>query len=505
MIKRKDLYLKLIKMTLILLVCTMIAYIFYELDLRAENIMIVYLTGILLVIIENKKFIWGVLASCLSIIFFNFFFTNPRFSLAMDDPNYIITIIIFFIVSFFVSTLTSKLQNTLEITKLKEEQTKILYENSRAFLQISGLDNMIRYGIQAVQEILHHECIIYLANDNSNESILSDPYYISKMKHLNAIENASSAIWCYQNIIECGNGTTFFSDSKWLYLPLQSPNKILGVAAIYIDNHNDLNRLVLDTLLSQIALAIEKEKLSMIQEKNLIEIEKEKLRNTLLRSISHDLRTPLTGISGSSAFIINSFDKLDRKEIISLINDIGNDATWLNNMVENLLNLTRLQDDNLKLKKQKEVIDDIMEEVISRLPKMYKKRIHLDLPDILLVEVDGRLFIQVLVNIIDNAFKHTKEGTEVFIKVDKENDKIVFEISDNGGGIDPNLHDKIFDSFEGESKGISSDSYRGTGLGLNIAKEIVHAHEGSISAYNNDIKGATFVITLPYKEDSTYE
>lgn len=501
MVKRKALRLKSIKMTLILLACTMIAYIFYELDLRAENIMIVYLTGVLLVIIENKKFIWGVLASCFSIILFNFFFTKPRFSFEMDDPNYIITIFIFFIVSFFVSTLTSKLQNTLEITKLKEEQTKILYENSRAFLQISGLDNIIMYGIQTVNEILHHECIIYLANNDDNENILSDPYYVLQMQHLNDIENSSSAIWCYQNIIECGKDTPFFSDSKWLYLPLQSPNKILGVAAIYIDEHYELNRLVLETLISQIALAIEKEKLSMIQEKNLIEIEKEKLRNTLLRSISHDLRTPLTGISGSSAFIVNSFDKLEKKEIISLINDIGNDAIWLNNMVENLLNLTRLQEDNLKLKKQKEVIDDIMEEVISRLPKTYRNYIHLKLPDILLVEVDGRLFIQVLVNIIDNGFKHTKEGTEVTIKVYKKQDCIIFEIADNGGGIEPSLQEKIFDSFEGESKGISSDSYRGTGLGLNIAKEIIHAHDGTISAYNNDIGGATFVITLPYKED----
>lgn len=488
-----------IKMILILAVCSMVAYIFSQLNLRAENIMIVYLTGVLLVIIENKKFIWGVISSFASIILFNFLFTTPKLSLEMDDPNYLITIFIFLIVSFFVSTLTSKLQKTLMITKQKEEQTKILYENSRAFLQLSGLENSIMYGIDTVNEILKLECIIYLAS-NDKDKILSDPYCSSKMKHKNEIENASSAIWCYQNIIECGKGTSFFFDSHWLYLPLQSPRQILGVAAIYMEAEDERNRLVMDTLLSQIALAIEKEQLSMIQEKNLIAIEKEKLRNTLLRSISHDLRTPLTGISGSSSFIVNSFDQLDKKEIIALVNDIGNDAIWLNNMVENLLNMTRLQDDNLNLRKQKEVVDEIIEDALNRLPKQYRSFIHLDLPEILQVEVDSKLFIQVLVNIIDNAFKHTKEGSEVFIKVYLEKDTIIFEIADNGGGISEQMKDKIFDSFETESKGVSSDSYRGTGLGLSIAKEIINAHHGEIYAFNNQIGGSTFKIILPNKE-----
>lgn len=489
-----------IKMFLILAVCTMISYIFFHLELRAENIMIVYLTGVLLVIIENKKFFWGVIASFLSIILFNFLFTTPRFSLAMDDANYLITIFIFLIVSFFVSTLTSKLQTTLQISKQKEEQTRILYENSRTFLQLSGLENSIMYGIETVYEILKLECIIYLASDQADR-ILSEPYCSRKMKHKKEIENASSAIWCYQNIIECGKGTSFFYDSNWLYLPLQSPRQILGVAAIYIEEGSNHSRLVMDTLLSQIALAIEKEELSMVQEKNLVEIEKEKLRNTLLRSISHDLRTPLTSISGSSSFIINSYDKLSREEIIALVNDIGNDATWLNNMVENLLNMTRLQEDNLKLNKHKEVIDDIMEEVLNRLPKNYRSSIHLDLPEILQVNVDGKLFIQVLVNVIDNAFKHTREGTNVYIKVHVDKEVMVFEIMDNGGGIPKNKLEKIFDNFESETKGIAADSYRGTGLGLSIAKEIIHAHHGQIIAMNNDIGGATFKISLPYEEE----
>ncbi|NBK97707.1 MAG: DUF4118 domain-containing protein [Erysipelotrichia bacterium] len=494
--KRKDTF----KMIIILSLCTMIASIFFALHLHTENIMIVYLTGVLLVIIENRRFFWGVVASLLSIILFNFLFTTPRFSLAMDDPNYFVTIFIFFIVSFFVSTLTSKLQRTLQISKQKEIQTQILYENSRTFLQISGLENIILYGIKTVNQILKQECIIYLSNE-SDDSVLSAPYYDDTMKHKKEIENASSAIWCYQNMIECGKGSSFFSDSKWLYLPLQSPRQILGVVALYVENEKESNRLVVDTLLSQIALAIEKEKLSMIQEKNLIEIEKEKLRNTLLRSISHDLRTPLTNISGSSSFIVNSYDKLHKNEIISLIKDIGNDAVWLNNMVENLLNMTRLQEDNLHLNKQKEVVDDIMEDVINRLPKHYRSHIHLDLPTVFLVEVDGKLFIQVLVNIVDNAFKHTKENVDVFIKVYTKEDTIIFEISDTGGGISEQILPKIFDRFESESKGISADSYRGTGLGLSIAKEVILAHGGTICAFNNDIGGATFKIELAQTEE----
>lgn len=257
---------------------------------------------------------------------------------------------------------------------------------------------------------------------------------------------------------------------------------------------------------SQAALARQSEKNAQImyEERNKIAlaIESERLKSTLLRSVSHDIRTPLTGIMGASSTIIENFSSLDENTIKGLARDINEESVRLISTVQNILDMTRITEGKLLLKKDFEAVDDLITQVISRVPFLTNQnRLKIKVPDeIILVEVDGKLFVQVLFNLLDNAYKHSDESTLVTLYVKTDGDHIIFEVSDNGKGIDESICDTLFDSFV-TLPGHSADKGRGVGLGLSICKSIVSAHGGEITAENNKDGGARFTIKLPYKEE----
>ena len=178
--------------------------------------------------------------------------------------------------------------------------------------------------------------------------------------------------------------------------------------------------------------------------------------------------------------------------------DIGNDAQWLNNMVENLLNMTHISEGELVLKKQPEVVDDIVSEAYGRVERLRGNRdIAIHMPDTVMeVPMDGRLIIQVLVNLLDNAVKYTPENARIDLRAYPDNGYMVFEVSDNGKGIAPEILDKVFDNFV-TAPAVSGDAKRGMGIGLGICRSIVEAHGGVIAALNNNRGGATFKFALP--------
>jgi len=305
---------------------------------------------------------------------------------------------------------------------------------------------------------------------------------------------------CFENVKPCGCGTEYFSASQWMYLPIRSGNEVYGVAGIHCGETPPApgEILMVQTVVSQISGAMQRETLYRQQEESKLRIEKERLRNNLLRAISHDLRTPLTGIAGSASFIADSVRSLSEEQILSLVGDIRSDAQWLNNMVENLLNMTRISEGELVLKKQPEVVDDVVSEAYRRIERLKGGRdIAINMPDAVMeVPMDGRLIIQVLVNLLDNAVKYTPEHAHIDLRAYPESGYMVFEVSDDGKGIDPSILDKVFDNFV-TAPALSGDAKRGMGIGLGICKSIVEAHGGVIVAMNNDRGGATFKFALP--------
>lgn len=260
-------------------------------------------------------------------------------------------------------------------------------------------------------------------------------------------------------------------------------------------------KIYVDTVISQLTLVIERELLSREKENTRIQVERERLKSTLLRSISHDLRTPLTGITGSAGFLLDNLGIMDEATIKSMLKDICSDSEWLSTMVENLLNLTRIQEGRLDINKKKEVVDDLVASAVRLVSnRVGNHTLKMETPeDILLVSVDGRLFIQVLVNLLDNAFRHSGTGTTVTLRVKQDGNCLKFVVSDNGIGIPNDKIDKIFDNFFTTAYE-NGDKQRGVGLGLTICKAMVEAQGGTIRAFNSPQGGAVFEVSMPMED-----
>ena len=222
---------------------------------------------------------------------------------------------------------------------------------------------------------------------------------------------------------------------------------------------------------------------------------------TAVTNISHDLRTPLTGITGSAGFLLDNLGIMDEATIKSMLKDICSDSEWLSTMVENLLNLTRIQEGRLDINKKKEVVDDLVASAVRLVSnRVGNHTLKMETPeDILLVSVDGRLFIQVLVNLLDNAFRHSGTGTTVTLRVKQDGNCLKFVVSDNGTGIPNDKIDKIFDNFFTTAYE-NGDKQRGVGLGLTICKAMVEAQGGTIRAFNSPQGGAVFEVSMPMED-----
>lgn len=307
-----------------------------------------------------------------------------------------------------------------------------------------------------------------------------------------------------------GIGTEIFSNSSAYYQPIIGQNSILGVIGLSCFDKNLLSendKILLKSVSTQIALAIEREHLFEKQKKANLEAEREKMRGNLLRSISHDLRTPLTGILGSVTTIIDNSNCLDDNIKNELLQNIFEDTSWLIHSVENILSMTRIDEGKFEIKKNLELVEEIISGAISKVKRFTGNHIlKINVPDnLIIVNVDGLLIEQVIINLIDNAIKYTPVNSVIQVNVKEENDKVIFEVSDTGKGIAQEDLNNIFDRFYTSSKSGHLEK-RGTGLGLAICKSIILAHDGEIFAFNNSSGGATFKFSLPLGSDvSGYE
>lgn len=243
------------------------------------------------------------------------------------------------------------------------------------------------------------------------------------------------------------------------------------------------------------------EQLTMEQERIKFAMEKEQMRSNLLRSISHDLRTPLTGIAGASSLIAESGDKMDPESIMSLGKDINEQADWLIQLVENILNMTKIDSGKLVVEKKPEAVEDVITNALAYVKGRRKqRRVEIDIPEeMLLVKMDGKMIVQVLINLLDNAIKHTKEDGVILIKAQKEDKGVWFYVEDDGTGIEEKIKERIFDEFV-TFRPVSRDTGKGIGLGLAICKAIVTAHGGTIDASNREEGGASFRFFLPFED-----
>ena len=505
--------LDLAKMVGILAVCTVAGYIFTGLGFNTANIIMVYILGVLCISMFTSGRVYSLLASVLSVLVFNFFFTYPFFTL-MSDPSYIATFGIMFLVAFFSSTLTTRIKRQALQSAQKAYRTEILLETSQC-LQKAGEAAAIRSVTAAqLKKLLERDILFYPVEEEDGTLGPAELFNAKNGQDASAcLVPAERAVaeWVLKNNKHAGATTGTLPAAKCLYIAVRgTADKVMAVAGIAIDSQNvpeayELN--LMNAILDECGLALEKEAMSRAKRKVEETARQETLRANLLRAISHDLRTPLTSISGNAGILMESSETLaveKRQEIYSSIYD---DSMWLIDLVENLLSITRIENGSMKIHCEPELIDDILCEALGHLDRNasgHTITTHLA-DDFLMANVDARLVVQVIINIVNNAIKYTPAGSHIDVSAKRAGTHIEVSISDDGPGISDEGKSKLFEMFYTAGSNPRSDGRRGLGLGLSLCRSIVNAHGGTISVEDNTPHGTIFHFTLPASEVVSHE
>lgn len=443
-----------------------------------QNLMLVYIFFILLVARTTSGYFWSALASILSVLSFNWFFVEPLYSLTVYKQGYPITLLIMLVVALMISNLMVRLKKQADNSMEKEHQMEILYELNKQYVLAESRKQILDISATYLSRLLEREVIIF-----DRQAKVESVYCVTGHQSiLNTKEEAAVAFWTAKNQKEAGNGTDTLIGAKGFYLPIVASGKTLAVLGIERNASLDLENGQLNYLklvLTQIAVILEQTELKNEKEQVELENEREKVRSNLLRAVSHDLRTPLTVISGIAETLgIGSDLKEETRQ--KLLTDIQEESQWLIRMVENLLSITRINMDTMKVDKTAEPVEEIIEAVYKHLKKVYPEgKIKIELPeDVIFIQADPILIEQALFNLVENAFRHGEKEQPVKLTVRLQQEQTVFEI-ENYGEIPLKQFQKIQTNLSSTNE-VPVDSKNGLGIGLSIVKTIIHAHNGKM-------------------------
>lgn len=457
---------------LLVLVCASAgSIVLNRLGINKENILMILMVGVLLVTALTRGYRFGIITSFISVLIFNYFFTRPLLTFAIYDSNDIALMFFFLIASVISSSLTARFQRQLLISQKNEQTARLLYEVTQHLLNVTGEGNIIHRGIGYIKEHTGFDSIVEI--------------------------EANGQIYSSENFIDADR-------KKCTELPITGIAVKLGTLRLYNgDERLDVEQeWLVNTVAAQVGIALDREFVYNERENTRIAMEREHLKSNLLRSIGHDLRTPLAGIAGASNYLAKKGGELERDKIIRLAADINEQSVWLTNLVENILNMTRIGNDRLEVNKQIEVVDDVVSEAISHVVGLSKRPFTVILPrEVVAVPMDGKMIIQVLVNLLDNAVKHTPAGSPIELAVNQKDNLVEFSIADGGVSLVDDYPDpeKLFEAFVTTGK-TGADGKKGIGLGLAICKAVVKAHGGSITVGKSQLGGALFAFTIPCTE-----
>lgn len=433
-------------------------------------------------------------ASVLSVLTFDYLYVPPYYTLAVSDTQYGITLIVMLLISIIISSLTVRLRQTAENARKQERQTAVLYELSRKLAATQNFQEMLATATEHLTSIFDSRVAIFLPNESNNLQIQSGDI-AAETEH----RKLGVATWVYEHGTIAGMGTDALPGARGIYLPLRTSRKTLGVMRLEPSHPWKVadpdHMRILEAFANQIALGIERENLTRQTQNSKMEIEAERMRNTLLSSVSHDLRIPLTVIEGSASALIEGDKTLTKQSKQELAQTIYEESHRLDRQVNNLLEMSRLQSGEVKINKEWHVLEEVVGTALSQLEiQLQTHPVTINIPsDLPMVNMDALLIERVLVNLIENAAKHTPSGTPIEISAQIQKNELVVEVSDRGPGLPADTEELVFEKFFRTSPG----NTRGIGLGLSICRAILQAHGGQIKAANRAGGGATFYFTLP--------
>lgn len=480
----------------LLVIATLLSELGSYFDIGDQNLILIYILFVLLVARITTGYLWAALASIASVLMFNWFFVEPLYSLTVYKQGYPVTLIFMLLVALLVSNLMMQIKKQAFYAMKREHQLEILYELNKKYLVTHDQKEILATTADYLSNMLDREVVLY------GEYELKNPTGAPIKGPLRSLEELAVANWVFVNQKQAGYGTDTLMGAKALYLPVLSNGITLAVIGIEKSKENPITDEVisfLELISTQLALAIEQNKSTSERQQILFESEKERMRGNLLRAISHDLRTPLTGISGSVETILDDSNtsKLPEETKRKLLVGIKEDADWLIRMVENLLSITRINEETMKVAKSKEAAEEVVASAIKRIRKSYTdSEIIVTLPDeFVLVPMDSILIEQVLFNLMENAIRHSDTSTPIHVSVSLSEKEIIFEVADQGKGLTAEQIKVLYNGMAKQSTPVDSKS--GMGIGLSIVKTIIMAHDGTLNAANKPQGGAIFTFTLP--------
>jgi two-component system sensor histidine kinase KdpD len=480
-------------------VCTAIAFVLYP-RFELSNLVMLYLLG---VTIAGLRLGRGpsLLTSLLNVAAFDFFFVPPRFTFAIADVQYLVTFAVMLIIALVIANLMASIRQQTRVAGARERRTALLYAMSRELAATRGLSSLARVAVNHVAEVFQCKAVILLPDSTGKLRYPGDPRLDVSFPRA----DLAVAQWVVDHGHRAGLGSDTLAAAPGLYLPLGDERQRLGVLAVLPENQRRVllpeQRHLLETFAGQIGLALERARLAEAAEAASLDSERESLRNTLLASISHDLRTPLAVMAGAGSTLADRGATLDEQTRVSLARSIETKAREMSDLVSNVLDLMRFESGQVVLRTDWEALDDLvgtaLHGVEQQLAEHYVDlRLPVDLPPVL---VDAKLIVQVFANLFNNIGKYTPAGTHVAVSAAADGKFVRVRVDDNGPGLPPGDPARLFDKFQ---RGDEEGAIVGVGLGLAICQAIIKAHGGEIEAHRRT-PGARFEFTLPASASPT--
>jgi two-component system sensor histidine kinase KdpD len=455
------------------------------------NIAMVFLLTVALVAMR-----WGrgpaVLAAVLNVGAYDFFFVAPRFSFAVSDLQYALTFAVMLAVGLIIAELTARMRYQTRVATHREERARQLYEFSRDLSIVLHDSDVVRLASEVIGRAFRADVHIVAAHEAKR---LKVPAALARVPEFEpAIAN-----WAFENQQAAGMGTDTLPGSSWLYLPLKAPMRTRGVLALKPRNRRFLmvpeQRRQLETFAALVAIALERLHYAEVAQTALVGMESERLRNSLLSALSHDLRTPLAAVVGLADSLTLTRPELSAQQL-ELARAINEEARRMNALVNNLLDMARIESGGISLNLQWQALEEIVGSALQATRHVlahHKVSVQLA-PDLPLVQFDAVLIERVLINLLENAAKYTPAGSEIRISASPVDAALEVVVEDDGPGLPPGREEALFAKF---ARGEKESAQSGVGLGLAICRAIVGAHGGTIRADVARSHGARFVFTLP--------
>ena len=477
-------------------VCTAIAWVMFP-HVGLSNLIMVYLLGVVGVATRAGRGPTA-LASVLSVAAFDFFFVPPFLSFAVSDSEHLITFAVMLVVALVISGLTVRIRAQADSARQRERRIAALYTMGRELATTRDVEGLLETALRHIGEVFAGPLVVLLPDDTGRVATRRTYPLVFPMD----ANELAVAQWVYEHRQPAGRGTATLPGARALYLPLIGSRGAVGVLGVSPVEPRALEspeqRHQLETFANQMALAIERAHFVEEAQRAQIRMEAERLRSSLLSSVSHDLRTPLATVTGASSSLLENGDQIDEGTRKELLGSIHREAERLDRLVNNLLDMTRLESGGVKIQKEWQPLEGVVGAALKHLESRLQDRpIQIDLPaDLPLVPIDAVLIEQLLINILENAVKYTPSGSPIDISAALAAGAVTVEIADRGPGFPSGDEERVFDKFYrgGAARG------RGVGLGLAICRAIVEVHGGEISAENRLAGGAVLRFTLPLGE-----